>query len=126
MKKVHTSNAPEAIGPYSQAIRVGDLLFTSGQTPLTIEGKLVEGSITDQTKRVLANLKAVLEAEGYSIHEVVKANVYLQSMNYFAEMNEVYGQFFGDHKPARTTVEVAGLPKGADVEIDFIAAKSKE
>ncbi len=123
MKAVHTTNAPAAIGPYSQAIQVGNFLYTSGQTPLRPDGTLVEGSVTDQTEQVFKNLGAVLEAAGLTFNHVVKVNVYLTSMEFFAEMNQVYGGIFPEHKPARTTVAVAGLPLNAKVEIEMIAMK---
>jgi 2-iminobutanoate/2-iminopropanoate deaminase len=123
MKAVHTTAAPAAIGPYSQAIRTGNMLFTSGQIPLTATGELVDGSIADQTRQVLDNLQAVLAAEGFSLQDVVSTNVYLASMSDFAEMNEVYASYFGEHKPARTTVAVSGLPKNAKVEISCVAVK---
>lgn len=123
MKAVHTTAAPAAIGPYSQAIRTGNMLFTSGQIPLTATGESVDGSIADQTRQVLDNLRAVLAAEGFSLQDVVSTNVYLASMSDFAEMNEVYASYFGEHKPARTTVAVSGLPKNAKVEISCVAVK---
>ncbi len=121
LQAIHTTNAPAAIGPYSQAIQVGNFLYTSGQTPLRPDGTLVDGSVTEQTEQVFKNLGAVLEAAGLNFNQVVKVNVYLSSMDYFAEMNKVYGGIFPDHKPARTTVAVAGLPLGANVEIEMIA-----
>lgn len=123
MKAVHTTAAPAAIGPYSQAIRTGNMIFTSGQIPLTATGELVDGSIADQTRQVLDNLQAVLAAEGFSLQDVVSTNVYLASMSDFAAMNEVYASYFGEHKPARTTVAVSGLPKNAKVEISCVAVK---
>lgn len=121
LQAIHTTNAPAAIGPYSQAIKVGNFLYTSGQTPLRPDGTLVEGSVAEQTEQVFQNLGAVLAAAGLTFDHVVKVNVYLSSMEYFAEMNQVYGRIFPDHKPARTTVGVAGLPLGAKVEIEMIA-----
>lgn len=120
MKAIHTDKAPAAIGPYSQAIRTGNLLFTSGQTPLRPDGTLVQGSIAEQTEQVFQNLQAVLEEAGASFDQVMKVNVYLTSMDDFAEMNKVYAQYFPVHKPARTTVAVAALPLGAKVEIDMV------
>ena len=119
---VTTSNAPAAIGPYSQAVRVGDLLYLSGCIPLTAGGDLVEGSVEVQTKQVLQNLKAVVEAGGSELGKVVKTNIFLKSMNDFAAVNAIYGEFFGNHKPARSTVEVARLPKDVLVEIEAIAS----
>lgn len=119
---IHTDSAPAAIGPYSQAIVVNGLVYTSGQTPLVPGTKsLVEGDIQAQTRQVLDNVKAILEAAGTSMAKVVKTTVYLQSMSDFAAMNEVYASYFGDKPPARTTVAVAGLPLGAHVEIEAVA-----
>lgn len=123
MKLVNTPMAPGAIGPYSQGVKVGNMLFTSGQIPLTPEGTLMEGDISVQTKQVLANLRAILDAEGFTPNDVVKATIYLKDLNHFAVVNGIYGEFFGEHKPARTTIQVSGLPKNADIEIDFIAIK---
>lgn len=122
LKIVSTTDAPAAIGPYAQAVRVGDLLFTSGQIPLTPAGELVEGGIEEQTHQVLTNLKAVLAAEGATFADVVKATVFLKDMNQFAAFNSVYGSYFNAHTPARSTVEVARLPKDVLVEIELIAA----
>jgi len=119
---VHSTGAPKAIGPYSQAIKTNGFVFASGQVPIDpATGEIVKGSISDQTERVFNNLKAVLEAAGSSLDRVVKTTVYLADMNDFAEMNQVYGQFFGDAPPARSTVEVSRLPRDARVEIDLIA-----
>lgn len=123
LKKVHTDGAPEAIGPYSQAIIVGNLVFTAGQTPLDpATMKLVEGDVAAQTARALDSIRAVLEAAGTSLDNVVKTTVFLKDMNDFPAMNEVYARYFGDHRPARSTVEVARLPMDARVEIEAIAA----
>ncbi|WP_210367667.1 RidA family protein [Bacillus sp. REN3] len=121
MESVHTSNAPAAIGPYSQGIVVNNLFFSSGQIPLTPEGTMVEGDIKAQTHQVFKNLKAVLDAAGASLETVVKATVFIKNMDEFAQLNEVYGEYFNVHKPARSTVEVARLPKDALVEIEVIA-----
>ncbi|EGL81857.1 endoribonuclease L-PSP [Caldalkalibacillus thermarum TA2.A1] len=121
MKKVQTQDAPQAIGPYSQAVQVGSLLFTSGQIPLTPDGKLVEGDVRAQTRQVLANLEAVLKAAGATLNDVIKTTVFIKDMNEFAQVNEVYGEIFGEHKPARSCVEVARLPKDVRVEIECIA-----
>lgn len=119
---VRTDAAPKAIGPYEQAIRVGGFLFTAGQIALDPKtGNLVEGGIAAQTRRVLENLKAVLEASGSSMDRVVKATVYLKNMGDFGAMNEIYGEYLGKAKPARSTVAVAELPRGALVEIDLVA-----
>ncbi|MFV2007331.1 MAG: RidA family protein [Longimicrobiales bacterium] len=122
---VHTDNAPAAIGPYSQAVTVDGWLFASGQIPLDpTTGELVTGSVAEQTDRVFKNLAAVLAEGGANLSLVVKTTVYLVDMGTFTEMNEVYSRHFGDHRPARATVEVAALPKGVDVEIDVIARTS--
>ena len=117
-----TPRAPRAIGPYSQATRANGLLFTAGQVgfdPGT--GELVDGGIAEQTERVLLNVRAILEAEGLSLASVVKTTVFLVDMADFAEMNTVYARAFGDHRPARSTVAVAALPRGARVEIEAVA-----
>ena len=119
---IHTDNAPKAIGPYSQAIKANGLVFASGQValdPATMQ--IVEGGIREQTERVMNNLKAVLEAAGSSFDRVVKTSVFLADMNDFAQMNEVYGKFFGEVPPARSTVQVSRLPRDVSVEIDLIA-----
>ncbi len=121
MKVVATTNAPAAIGPYSQGIIANGLFYSSGQIPLTAAGELVEGDITVQTNQVFANLKAVLAAAGSSLDNVVKTTVFMKDMNDFVAMNEVYASHFGDHKPARSAVEVARLPKDVSVEIEVIA-----
>ena len=118
---VSTQNAPQAIGPYSQAVRVGNMLFTSGQIPLRPDGTLVTGDIKTQTRQVLTNLKAVLEAGGSSLGEVVKCTCFLGDMNFFVDMNEVYAEFFDTNPPARSAVEVARLPKDVLIEIEAIA-----
>ena len=122
---VATPSAPKAIGPYSQAIRAGSLLFVSGQIPLDpATGQMVEGGIAAQTHRVFQNLAAILEAAGTSFDQVVRTTVYLADMNDFAAMNEVYGTYFSSPAPARATVQAARLPRDARVEIDVIAALS--
>ncbi len=119
---VHTAQAPKAIGPYSQAIKAGGLIYCSGQIPLDPATMAVmEGSVGEQTRRVLANLQEVLLAAGSSLEKVVKTTVFLRDMNDFTEMNGVYGEFFKDRPPARSTVQVARLPKDVAVEIDCIA-----
>ncbi|KAA6443752.1 2-iminobutanoate/2-iminopropanoate deaminase [Bacillus swezeyi] len=120
-KVVQTKEAPEAIGPYSQGIIVNNMFYSSGQIPLTPSGEMVDGDITEQTHQVFRNLKAVLKEAGASLETVVKATVFLADMSQFAEVNEVYGQYFNTHKPARSCVEVARLPKDAFVEIEIIA-----
>ncbi len=121
MKTVATTNAPAAIGPYAQGIIVNNMFYSSGQIPLTAAGELVEGDIKEQTNQVFENLKAVLSAAGSSLDQVVKTTVFMKDMNDFAEMNEVYASHFGNHKPARSAVEVARLPKDVKVEIEVIA-----
>ena len=122
---ISTENAPGAIGPYSQAIKAGGMLFCSGQIPIDIvTGEFVEGGVVEQTEQVLKNLKAVLEAGGSSIAGVVKTTVFLADMNDFAAMNEVYATYFDADKPARATVQAARLPRDARVEIDCIAIVS--
>lgn len=121
MKAVSTTNAPAAIGPYVQGMIVNGMFYSSGQIPLTADGQMVEGSIEEQTHQVFANLKAVLEEAGSSLQQVVKTTVFIKDMNDFAVFNDIYGQHFGDHKPARSTVEVARLPKDSQVEIEVIA-----
>ncbi len=125
MKKViSTAEAPKAIGPYSQAIEADGFIFVSGQIPLIpATGEIVEGSVEVQTARVLENLKAILEAAGASLEDVVKTTVYITNMDDFAKVNGIYGQYFQENPPARVCVEVSKLPKGALVEIDVIAAR---
>src|SRR5574341_905226 len=119
---IQTDKAPRAIGPYAQAIKVNGFLFTSGQIALDpTTGKLIEGDVSAQTRRVLDNLKAVLESGGSSLNQVVKATVYLTDLSAFSKMNEVYAEYLGTVKPARSTVGVATLPLGASVEIDLVA-----
>lgn len=119
---VHTDKAPKAIGPYEQAIKVGGFVYTAGQIPIDPKtGALIEGGVTAQTRQVLENLKAVLEAAGSSMERVVKATVFLRHMADFPAMNEVYGEYFSSAKPARSTVAAAELPRGALIEIDLVA-----
>ncbi|MEH7144252.1 RidA family protein [Priestia megaterium] len=121
MLQVQTKNAPQAIGPYSQGIVVNNLFYSSGQIPLRPDGTLVEGDVQVQATQVFENLKAVLEEAGASLNTVVKATVFIKDMNDFTALNEVYGDYFGEHKPARSCVEVARLPKDVLVEIEVIA-----
>ncbi len=121
MKKIQTDNAPQAIGPYSQAMKVGDFIFTSGQIALTPNGVMVQDDVRLQTAQVMRNLKAVLEAAGSSLQNVVKTTIFLADMDDFTDVNEIYEEWFGDHKPARSTVAVKTLPKNALVEIECIA-----
>lgn len=120
--RIDTDQAPAAIGPYSQAVRAGKLLFCSGQIALDpATGQLIEGDIAAQTRRVMQNVTALLEAANLSLEDIVKTTVYLISMDDFAAFNAVYGEYFPGDPPARTTVAVAGLPRGAAVEIEAIA-----
>ncbi|MDM5329468.1 RidA family protein [Neobacillus sp. CF12] len=121
MKIVQTNQAPAAIGPYSQGIIVNNLFYSSGQIPLTAEGVMIESGIKEQTHQVFKNLDAVLTAAGASFETVVKATVFIKSMDDFAAINEIYGEYFSMNKPARSCVEVARLPKDALVEIEVIA-----
>lgn len=121
---VATGNAPQALGPYSQAIALDSLVFCAGQIALRPDGTLVEGDVSAQTRQVLTNLAAVLEAAGSSLGQVVKTMVFLADMNDFAAMNAVYGEFFPSDPPARSTVEVARLPRDVRVEIECIALRS--
>ncbi len=122
METISTENAPGAIGPYSQAIKAGGMVFCSGQIPINIAtGEFVSEDVAEQTDQVLRNLSAVLDAAGTGLGKVVKTTVFLADMNDFAVMNEVYGRYFSDNKPARATVQAARLPRDARVEIDCIA-----
>ena len=125
MKRIiHTEKAPAALGPYSQAIEVNGTLFVSGQIPFVPETmSLVSDDVQDQTKQSLENVKAILEAAGYTFKDVVRAGVFIKDMNDFAAVNEVYAEYLGDVKPARACVEVARLPKDVKVEIEVIAVK---
>lgn len=120
---VATDNAPKAIGPYSQGVKAGNLLFVSGQVPIDpATGNIVEGDIKAQTDRVMRNLSAILEAAGASMDHVIRCTVYLADMNDFAAMNDVYGSYFPQPAPARSTIQAVRLPKDAQVEIDVIAS----
>lgn len=122
MKKIFSETAPKAIGPYSHAIQAGNLIFCSGQTPLNPETMMIEGStVTEQTKLVLNNLEVVLKEAGCNRNHIIKTSVFLKNFADFEKMNQAYASFFGDHKPARTTVEVSRLPKDALVEIECVA-----
>ncbi|WP_283608713.1 RidA family protein [Faecalispora anaeroviscerum] len=121
-KEIATTNAPAAIGPYSQAVQIGDTLYTSGQIPIDpATGALVQGGIQEQGTRVFENLKAVLEQDGADFSKVVKVNVFITDLNDFAALNELYATYFEKPYPARSCVQVSGLPKGALVEIEMIA-----
>ena len=126
LKKISTDKAPGAIGPYSQGIIANGFLFSAGQIPLDpVAGKIVEGGIVEQTNRVMENLQEVLQAAGASWDDVVKTTVYLHDLAHFPTVNEVYGKWLGNARPARSTVQVAALPRGALVEIDVVAALSR-
>ena len=121
-KTIATSEAPAAVGPYSQAVAVGNFLFAAGQIPLDpATGALIEGDVTAQTDRVLQNVSAVLKANGMTFANVVKSTVFLTELATFGQMNEVYSRYFSAPYPARSTIQVAGLPKGAQVEIEIVA-----
>jgi len=122
---IATKDAPAAIGPYSQAVRAGELVFLSGQIPLDpATGQLIVGDIVAQTKRVMENLRAVLTAAGCGFRDVVRTTIYLVDLGHFAQVNETYGACFEAPYPARATVQVAALPRGAEVEIDMVAIRS--
>lgn len=121
MKIVATKKAPAAIGPYSQGIVVNNMFYSSGQIPLTADGIIVSGGVEEQTHQVLKNLKAVLEEAGASLETVVKTTVFIKNMDDFGVINDIYGQFFSTHNPARSCVEVARLPKDVLVEIEAVA-----
>lgn len=121
---IETKNAPAPVGPYSQAIEVGDFLFTSGQIPLNPEtGEVLKGSVAEQGRLALENLKALVEASGYTLENVVKTTVFLTDMGTFGEFNAVYEEYFNASKPARSCVAVKQLPKGVDVEVEVVAKK---
>ena len=121
---LHTDKAPAAIGPYSQAVRVGDMLFVSGQLPIDMEtGQILDGDISEQTRLVFGHLSSILEEAGFTLQDVVKSDVFLKDLDDFAAMNAVYASFFPDYAPARATVQVARVPKDALVEIAIIAVK---
>ena len=122
MDYVATTDAPKAIGPYSQAVKVNGLVYTSGQIPLDpATGELVTGDFDKEARRVFENLKAVLREAGSDFSRVLKATVYLSDLANFQTLNAIYAEYFGDHKPARTTIQAAALPKGGAVEIDLVA-----
>lgn len=124
MEFLNTTNAPAAIGPYSQAVKVNGLMYSSGQIALTANGEMIENDIKKQTRQIFANIKAILEDNESSINNVIKLNIYLTDMNNFGVVNVLMADFFGDHKPVRSTVEVSGLPKNAMIEMDFISTVS--
>jgi 2-iminobutanoate/2-iminopropanoate deaminase len=119
---IYSKNAPEPIGPYSQAIKINNLVFTSGQIPIDpVSGQFVDGDIKAQTKQTIKNIENILEAAGSDINKVIKVTVYMKNIGEFTAMNEIYGEYFGKSKPARATVEVSKLPKDASIEIDVVA-----
>ncbi|WP_301402302.1 RidA family protein [Staphylococcus haemolyticus] len=120
MKTINTNKAPEALGPYSHAMVVNNLVFTAGQIPLDTEGNIVSDDVKEQTKQVLDNLSVVLEEAGSDLNSVVKATIFISDMNEFQQINEVYGSYFSEHQPARSCVEVARLPKDVKVEIEVV------
>jgi len=121
-KTVYTKDAPEPIGPYSQAIQFNNLIFTSGQIPIDpVSGQFIDGDIKAQTKQTIRNIENILTAGGSDISKVIKVTVYLKDINEFAAMNEIYEEYFGKSKPARSTIEATKLPKGALIELDAIA-----
>jgi len=126
LKTISTNKAASAIGPYSQAIDTGNILFVSGQLPVNpINAEIIEGDISDQARQVIMNIKSIIEEAGYSLDEVVKTTVFLRDLSGFQRMNEVYADFFTS-KPARSTVEVSALPRGAQIEIEAIAVKNTD
>ncbi|MGY4691888.1 RidA family protein [Salibacterium sp. K-3] len=121
METIYTAKAPEAVGPYSQGITANNIFYGSGQIPLTPDGEMVSGGLREQTHQIFANVQAVLEEAGASLDTVIKASVFTTRMEDFGVINEVYGEYFQDHQPARSCVGVAALPKGALVEIEVTA-----
>jgi len=127
LKQITTTHAPAAIGPYSQGIVANGFLFTAGQIALDpATGKIVDGGIVEQTERVMQNLQQVLEAASVSWKDVVKTTIYLHDISHFPSVNEIYGKWLGDARPARSTVQVSGLPRGGLIEIDAVAIKSSK
>jgi 2-iminobutanoate/2-iminopropanoate deaminase len=124
MEFLNSKNAPMAIGPYSPAIKINGLIYTSGQIPLTVDGKMVENDIKKQTKQIFSNIKTILEDGGSSLSEVIKLNIFLTNMKDFGIVNVLMAEAFGDHKPVRATIEVQGLPKNSMIEMDVIATVS--
>ncbi|WP_297574448.1 RidA family protein [uncultured Campylobacter sp.] len=123
MKIISTKNAPAALGPYSQGVLSNGFLFTSGQIAMNVNGEFLDGGIALETNQVLINLKAILKEADLTLSDVVKANIFLVNMDNFDVVNRIYEKFMGEHKPARSTVGVASLPKNANIEIEFIAKK---
>lgn len=126
MNFISTDKSAPAIGPYSQAVNLGEMIYTSGQIPLKPDGTLVDGGIEEQVTQVLTNLSEVLKEGGSSLQSVVKTTIFLANMEDFAQVNKVYAQFFGNHKPARSTIAVKGLPLNVKIEIEVIAIKEKK
>ena len=122
MEFLHTTNAPAAIGPYSQAIKVNGLLYTSGQIALTVDGEMIENDIKKQTRQIFSNIKAILEDNDSTMDKVIKVSIFLTDMNDFGIVNVLMAEAFGEHKPVRSTVEVKGLPKNSMIEMDVIAS----
>lgn len=123
-KVIKSAQAPAAIGPYSQAIRNGNVLYTSGMLPINAEAQLQEGIIA-QTEQIFTNLQHVLSEAGFTLEDVVKTSVFMTNLEHFGQMNDIYGRFFDNHHPARTTVQVAKLPRDAEIEIELVAIKSQ-
>lgn len=122
LETITTEKAPQAIGPYSQAVKANGFVYVSGQIPIDpASGQLLNGSLTEQTRQVMTNIASILESAGASLDTVLKTTIYLKDMNDFDEVNKVYGEFFPNHKPARATVQVARLPKDVSIEVDAIA-----
>jgi len=122
LETITTEKAPQAIGPYSQAVKANGFVYVSGQIPIDpASGQLLTGSLTEQTRQVMTNIASILETAGASLDSVLKTTIYLKDMNDFDEVNKVYGEFFPNHKPARATVQVARLPKDVSIEVDAIA-----
>ena len=121
MEFLHSENAPAAIGPYSQAVKLNGMLYTSGQIALEMNGEMVENDIKKQTRKIFSNIKSILEDNNTTMDNVVKLNIFLRDMNDFGVVNVIMAEVFGDHKPVRSTVQVAGLPKNAMIEMDVIA-----
>lgn len=122
LETITTEKAPQAIGPYSQAVKANGFVYVSGQIPIDpASGQLLTGSLTEQTRQVMTNIASILESAGASLDTVLKTTIYLKDMNDFDEVNKVYGEFFPNHKPARATVQVARLPKDVSIEVDAIA-----
>jgi 2-iminobutanoate/2-iminopropanoate deaminase len=126
MRVISTEKAPRAIGPYSQAIQFGDFIFLSGQIPINPEtNELVENDIVLQTQQVMRNIKAILETEGLTLEHIIKTTIFVKNLEQFGTINDEYSKFLGNHRPARSTVEVSNLPKNALIEIEAIASKTK-